>query len=525
MRRDDVPLSPAPVNDRPHDRYHCGTVCRDGLARPHNCPLGPTRQGECRHDKEPCVPVRTFRSWNRLLKLSAVAIGLVGLLVLVSMDRETILKPGPLSSSHAQILSTQVSADSCQACHVQAASPMGWFLSGHSVDQVTQSDRCMDCHHSRLPRDRAQMAHNFTMTQLQALQNKHDTDGSQLSLTNWVASTAVSQTAVACSTCHREHGGETASLTHMSNSQCQTCHSSRFTSFAVDHPDWGQWPYAGTQAIAFNHASHSLRHFPTKLNEAGQAKSFQCSQCHPASEQGDFVRTTSYEAACAECHDAALKQQSSNRLDLFVLPSLLEPSADLRADWPAAATGYYDGKVGALTRLWLEQRPEWRAAIEALPAGGDIAMVNPDDTAQRQAAETIAIAVRSQMEAIAAEGTVPAIANLGPYQQPMRTMVRDLSPQLLIAAGDRWFGGTTLSDKTSNTPFRPASARTASDDLLGEPDDALEPSAPDTTRSSGRRRRQNDRYDPLQSQPDGGWYVDDIRSRSHTGVTVMPTLS
>ncbi len=193
----------------------------------------------------------------------------------------------------------------------------------------------------------------------------------------------------------------------MSNTQCQSCHSSRFHSFAVDHPDWGQWPYDQTNQIAFNHSSHSLRHFPSKLDDAGKAIQFQCNQCHPASDQGDFVRTTSYETACAQCHDASLKQQTSNRLDLFVLPSLLSPSPQLQASWPAAATGYYDGKVGPLARLLLEQSPSLKMALASLPAGGDIAQVNPQEAAQRQAAETVAIAIRDQLSAIAFKGPLP----------------------------------------------------------------------------------------------------------------------
>ncbi len=319
------------------------------------------------------------------------------------------------------------------------------------------------------------------------------------------------QTDVACSTCHREHGGETASLTSMNNTQCQSCHSSRFNRFAVDHPDWGQWPYDQTNQIAFNHASHSLRHFPAKLDETGKATQFQCNQCHPASDNGDFVRTTSYEAACALCHDASLKQQSSNRMDLFVLPSLVSPSPTLQASWPAAATGYYDGKVGPLARLLLEQSPEMHSAIAALPAGGDIAQVNLQDEVQRQAAETIAIAIRDQMSSIASQGTVTTVAGLGRHQAPMRAILRDLSPQLLLSANDRWFAGLAISSRSDASPFRTASAKAnENDDLLGEPDVAPEKSSGAQPPNS-RSKRRPDRYDPLQLQPDGGWYVDDVR--------------
>lgn len=510
MRRDDVPLSAAPLNDRPHDRFHCGSVCGDGARRPQNCPLGPTRSGKCRHEKELCVPVRTFRYWSRLVKLAVLLVGIGSIAAFACIDRATIFKPGPLSASHAQILSVQVKADSCLACHEQAASPLGWFLAGHSVDQVTQSERCMDCHHSRLPRDRFRTAHQFTESQLLSLQHKPSDDVS-LSLAHWATSATVAQNDVACSTCHREHGGESNRLTSMSNTQCQSCHSSRFTSFAVDHPDWGQWPYDQVNAISFNHASHSMRHFPAKLDESGQATRFLCSQCHPASDRGDFVRTTHYEAACAACHDASLKQQSSNRIDLFVLPSLASPSPSLQASWPATATGYYDGKVGPLARLLLERSGELKAALDALPAGGDITQVNAQDAAQRQAAETIAIAIRDQIHSIASQGTVNSIAGLGSNELPVRTMLRDLSPQLLLAAQDRWFSGLAISSQTADSPFRTASARTVDDDddLLSEPTVAPERRAASSQHGGGNRRPE--RYDPLQSQPDGGWYIDDIR--------------
>lgn len=537
MRRDDIELPSAPTNDRPNASYRCGATCSGTGNISRYCPLGPTVSGICRSDKESCKPERTSTSIASNFKRALLVIGLFVLITGAYFGKQDFFKPGALSTPHAQILAGKMTSDSCAACHPKAGnSPVAWFLSGHDANETLQSDRCMDCHHTTMPREFARSAHNLSAEELAQVRESTASIKS-VSWNRWLPRPEFNETNVACSACHREHAGANASLTSLSNEQCQTCHQNRFTDFATDHPSWNNWPYSTNEPIAFDHLSHSQRHFPGTRDAKGIEEKFDCLQCHAKNDTGEFTRITTYEVACSRCHDKALNQRTGERLDLVVLPSLIEPDTKVVGNWPPEATGFYDGKVGPLTRLLLT-RNDYSAALAALPGNGDFVRVNPNDPHQRQSAETIAVAIRDLVFAMATQGPIPASARTQVEHPEVREILKGLPPQLMWDASQRWFRSPRLTSAInapgpqSPSSFKVASARDLSpkhellsdqgkdplesedplkmEDPLSEKSNRVSDSLPVSKEMPSRLAAPLE-HDPVAMQPDGGWYIDDSR--------------
>jgi hypothetical protein len=557
MRRDDVELPDAPVNDRPNANYRCGAACAGKDGSQQVCTLGPSARGRCQHDKEPCQPEPTANFRAKRVRRLVLCCGLLVLCLGGFLWGREFYKPGNLSTPHAQILSGKLTSASCAACHPQAeTSPMTWFLSGHAGSELVQSDRCMDCHHTRLPRQYARTAHNLPPSELTRLQAKV-AQATPVKLANWIPKPNFSLDDVACAACHREHAGADASLTSLSDAQCQTCHSQQFKSFAEGHPAWTDWPYTNQEPIAFDHRSHSIRHFPSHKDENGVAAVFDCVRCHKTTATGDFARVGDYASNCGECHDQSLNQQSGQRLDLFVMPSLMEPESLGLNDWPIAATGFYDGAVGPLARVFLQQKPELANALKSIPGDGNFARIQPSNPDQQQAAQVVAVALREWIQELASKGPVPAATELPAAAPEMSRVLQGLSPQLVWDASQRWFTPSRAStnrnaENQAKPIYRPAAVRQptsddaltsdplASDPLLedqdilseGNEDDSLEESleedvlmddalsesqnapsvdtlAEESVAETPRTKKLD--FNPTTMQPAGGWYVDDTR--------------
>ena len=93
--------------------------------------------------------------WRRkVFTLSAFAFVVGSLMILMNSPyRNEFLAPGPLCSSHAQILAGQ-GADRCAACHGAAETGfLDWatdaFTGGNTI-KVDQSELCMKCHNESL---------------------------------------------------------------------------------------------------------------------------------------------------------------------------------------------------------------------------------------------------------------------------------------------------------------------------------------------------------------------------------------
>ena len=352
MRRDEIVIPDPPPNDRPSSRWMCG---REGSESP--CPHGPSGSGTCLL-AEACTPKRTWYGKRKRIATAMLAVAtIVTFLFIRTKYAADVFKPGGLATPHAQILSGTATTNRCAACHPPAAlSPNTWFdadSDGHRAEggraAVTQTDRCLDCHHNVIRRDRATLAHNVPESVLAQIRSRIHGAQIRLASTGSIKKTwhdampgpSIDQSNVQCSACHREHQGAVGTLLDVADSQCQTCHVDRFGSFADSHPDWSQWPYGRGGSIAFNHQTHATKHYPGSQH-SGAPMVFDCASCHRADAKGELARSPSYELACQSCHDAGLKIEAAEGIELLALPTL--PKAEGAQKWPEQARGFYDGK-------------------------------------------------------------------------------------------------------------------------------------------------------------------------------------
>ena len=323
--------------------------------------------------------------WRRKVFTISVFSFIVGslLILLNSPYRNEFFAPGPLCSSHAQILAGH-GADRCAACHGAAnAGFVDWvkdaFTGGREI-KVDQSDLCMKCHNESLVSQFAKNPHSYDPKKLNTLTEKR-----QGSVYFQVGAPVNSAGEIACSACHREHHGH-QSLNELTNQQCQSCHSQNFHNFETDHPEFVNWPNNRRQGIAFDHTTHGLKHFPEKSEE------FSCNLCHVDDQNQNVKLLAPYEQTCMKCHDQQIHEGAGDGLQLVGLPMLdldaIEQSGLTVGQWPANASGDFDGSLPPITQLLLSADPKVKSALEDLSApyesGGGFSFidVDPEDESQ-----------------------------------------------------------------------------------------------------------------------------------------------
>ncbi|QDV44182.1 Doubled CXXCH motif [Stieleria neptunia] len=505
MRRDNLEIPQPPANDRPGDWW-----------MPAVDATGST--GDAR--------VRTWsgrrRRWTVVFMI-CVALG--GLAMLAMMPPDQLLKPGELSTPHAQILAGAVAGDKCGACHHQAAlSLTAWFRSASgSHAGVRQSDLCVDCHHRTIDANLAFAAHNLPlsvrdqMTETVRLASQRSTAGSTGLLARLIPDAAVDQNDVACRTCHQEHHGADGDLLSVSNNQCQSCHSKRFGGFADSHPDWNGWPYGRGGELSFNHATHQQTHFPSWKSGA---EKFDCSICHPAGPTGELVRVASYETGCQACHDDAMNVQAGKGIDLIALPSLPPSVLTDVSDWPEGATGFADGVISPLAELMLRGDPTVSGIVRVVP-GADVSRLSIEDPQANQTLARLANGYQTLIDDVARRGQAAIQERLlqqGISPGPFRPVLRSLPPQLIESAGKNWFTRTNRIGPQNATIARPQAKIRL---VLADEDDLLED---DLLGSSLLGDPGDDDLlvedplleDPLQQDP-----LADSAERSSTGVSAV----
>ncbi len=445
------------------------------------------------------------------------------------------MKPGELSTPHAQILASTLTSQRCASCHPEAAtSTAEWFskdTAGHQ--NVTQSDRCLDCHHTTIQRSTATLAHNLPKRMRARLRPVSITEETQ-TWQDLLPGPAIDQENIQCSACHREHRGADGNLLDISDSQCQTCHSDRFGSFATSHVDWDDWPYGRGRSIAFNHFTHATKHFPATARGTSVAQ-FQCTDCHPRSASGELERSANYERSCAQCHDEALRIEAAEGFELLALPTLPEESAERVHPWPESATGFFDGVLSPLADLMIRADANTDAAIRQLPQR-DFGRIDPHNRDSVAACETIARAYRQLLLEFGSDGQrvfVERMNAIGISSDTLKPLLRSLSPQLVRETHSRWFtaeigrGVRQIQFQDSSAP--PASLLIdereldfadslipadgiAESDLLALPDadsHTGDPLAEDLPNPKSREAAAT--FDAERMVPLGGWFRDDSR--------------
>ena len=157
---------------------------------------------------------------------------------------------------------------------------------------------------------------------------------------------ATGEPQIFCATCHQEHEGTFHNLTEVASARCQTCHVSKFGSFADSHPQFVNYPFQRRTRIIFDHQSHFGTHFPKALATATTAvRSFLtvCDDCHQPGPQkqvhgGQVLR----QSMCASCHDGdimgATLVSGPKGIDFISVPGLDVATLNERGidigDWP-----------------------------------------------------------------------------------------------------------------------------------------------------------------------------------------------
>ncbi len=540
MRRTDRDLPPPPSKDRPNRSWVCAE-----LGEPHACDTGPDAHGRCPL-RDVCRPKRTWQGKRRPwlmcgLTLSAIIFGVA----LFGPINTSWVKPGELSTPHAQILSGSLESERCATCHADAStSAASWFFAADSDHAgIDQTQRCLNCHHTLAPTTLARSAHNTPPLVRDKIRLASLASASAKGHAS-PRVTAEAQDDIACSVCHQEHHGADANLRLVADVKCQSCHSVSFNHFATDHPDWDAWPYGRGGEISFNHSTHQYKHFPASQAK-GTISGFQCNQCHEIDARQEITRTRSYEASCAACHDAALQLSSSEGVELVSLPMLPDRLAEQQQPWPAQATGFLDGSVSPLAELLMRNDPGVANALQTIPSRtfGHANMADPND---RDAALALARGAQSLLHDIAGQGQDAIIGRAQMAGMPASSLVefvRAMPPQLVADTLQQWFSDQaratssapidhdeSLASPSDQLLFQNGSAKTGllADDLLGPGDNTgsdplladplfsdpllADPLANST--ASNRPASSNatlSQFDASVMIPAGGWYRDDLR--------------
>lgn len=463
------------MNQKPDDQYLVQDSRKSKYDRPNDpfveVPAGPVRPyrklvdgsfGSSEEDQLARKPSLRRRRFVLSICFTAFTVG--SLLILLSSPYSNgILAPGPLHSSHAQLLAVQ-GTDRCSACHTAAASSLtGWIAHAFSgaSSNVTQSQLCLECHTDSMDSQFALNPHNVDPAVLAA---RSDKSTKATLLAGFKISPVDSNNEIACSACHREHKGN-QDLKALTDAQCQTCHQENYHSFETDHPDFTNWPEASRQNIAFDHTSHSFKHFP------GAKEVFDCKRCHMDDNFNDVKTQVPFEKACASCHEQGIIDSG---LDGFALVSL--PMLDMRAieaakldvqSWPVAATGDFDGQISPAMRTLLMADEAAKEVLLRRSPSFEFSDLDPDVNSDVQDAVTLVWSVKRLLHGLAVDGKFELIQRLEKVldrtvdEAKMSLLIEGLDASAFAAAGRRWlpyldqemragFGNPPVSDDVAD---------------------------------------------------------------------------
>lgn len=380
---------------RPHDPE---VLVPAGAARP-----WPTREdgGWDLSEQEPMIARPSLRRRRTVLTMCVIAFTIGSLMIILSSPYSNeFLAPGPLHPSHAQLLSGN--ADRCSACHSGTSeSTFGWIahaFSGASNSQ-TQSSLCMECHKTTIDESFALNPHNVSPHKL-AEKTSRFKNASFVSNLSMPPVDAEHQ--IACSACHREHKGP-QDLKAMTDSQCQSCHQSNYHSFESDHPEFTSWPKATRQNIAFDHSTHSSKHFP------GSNAVFNCNRCHLDDAWQNAKIQAPFEVACASCHEKKIVDSGIDGFAVLALPMLNMKAIEAQqlsvGSWPLAATGDFDGPMPPGMRLFLMADRDAKAILESKPASFEFADLDPENKQDVRDAVTLSWSIKRLVHELSLGGS------------------------------------------------------------------------------------------------------------------------
>ncbi|MDP7349334.1 MAG: hypothetical protein QF735_13910, partial [Phycisphaeraceae bacterium] len=169
--------------------------------------------------------------------------------------------------------------------------------------------------------------------------------------------------------CHREHLGVEAALATLSNTQCQSCHTSQFAGFDNGHPPFTSYPHRRPARLVFSHRTHIGKHFDE--DTTGTAPDV-CTACHAPSDDGRDMRVNGFDHDCGSCHQKQIRgpaQVDELGVAFLVLPSLdtdtLRNAGVVIGGWPADSA-YTETAITPFMHWMLSHDPTVRHDLSVL---------------------------------------------------------------------------------------------------------------------------------------------------------------
>ena len=391
--------------------------------------------------EETFVQKPSLRRRRTVLSLAVIAFTIGALMIVLSSPYSNeFLAPGPLSSSHAQLLAGH-GADRCAACHsAGTSSAFGWLAHAFSgaSNKMTQSELCLECHKSTINEAFALNPHSVAQSELAKKTGKFK----NASFTSNLSMPPLSaENEIACNACHREHKGLT-DLKAMTDAQCQSCHQENFHSFESDHPEFTSWPKPSRQKIAFDHSTHFGKHFPSKNT------TFDCQQCHLDDAYQNAKIQAPFELACASCHEQRITDSVADGFAFFSLPMLdmkaIEGQSMHVASWPSSAVGAFDGPLPAAMRMLLMADPDARPILESKNSSFDFSDFDPASENDVREAVTLVWSIKRLLHELSLNGKaalkrrMDLVLERNVDEAELGGMFAGLDERTFAAAARRW---------------------------------------------------------------------------------------
>lgn len=344
-------------------------TCTRSVVNGGKCKAGPSADGTCCQPESHCQPRRSLLAKRRLLGIiTTLFAGAFCLIYFNGLTSSTLLSPGEVTKSHANIESN------CSACHTAADGGLTTWVHSAFDEEIALKDSalCLKCH-TEMGKD-ALFVHGVSVDRLsvitEQIQVKKESISTPLALklASFTGHPATNHQ-LACSTCHREHHGREASLTQLTDLQCQACHTKQFESFEHGHPSLGDYPYQRRSRIYFDHAAHLNRYFVKdefkRTMPQGQTPD-SCSSCHTPDATNRIMLTGSFEKTCASCHEPQIEDIEFPGVPFFALPVIPASIMKSQGEWPNIQGTFSTAKLPQFMEVVLAGDPQYQNAIKQL---------------------------------------------------------------------------------------------------------------------------------------------------------------
>ena len=414
------------------EKYNCARAAVHGG----KCKEGPTEDGNCCQPDVSCQPKRSLAAKRRLLSCIATAAGVLFCLFLFGGSSSTPrLAPGEVTSAHATIEAE------CQACHASAEGGLGHWIhtAFDSSGGLKDSARCLRCHQEL--GTNAIFAHGLSIDRLiektAQLQKASQTVETPVSLQLAAfLDPPNADKALTCATCHQEHHGREASLTQLTDAQCQSCHSRQFASFEHGHPGLGDYPYQRRSRIYFDHSAHLKRYFVEeefKRTMPAGIKPDSCQACHTSDSSGRLMLTGSFDEMCASCHASQIKDIDFPGVPFWALPVISDSNDSKSVQWPRKTGVFSFARLPHLMELLLIDDPDYQQAIQNM---GELDFRRLQESEEAQA--HIVKAIKKLLSEIAMDGEDALQRRLGKTGSVYQNLEPSIVPTLRQAQ-QIWF--------------------------------------------------------------------------------------